>query len=196
MVPILACSVIALMVCLERVWVLRATAIAPANLYREIETRVQEQGYVDHEFIVYLNRYPSGRILAAGLQKTERGMDTVKSAMEETANIVVFDLQRYLTVLGTIASIAPLLGLLGTVIGMIQVFTELVTSGGGDPSQLASGISQALVTTAFGLGVAILSLIGYRYFMRRVDQLIVQLEWQASRLVDVLATRIDVVRNE
>lgn len=196
MVPILSCSVIALMVCIERTWVLRRTAIAPVGLLSEIESRIQTNGYIDNELLEHLNQYPSGKILAAGLQKTEYGIDAIKNVMEETANMVIFDLQRNLTVLGTIASISPLLGLLGTVIGMIQVFTELVTSGGGDPSQLASGISQALVTTAFGLGVAILALTGYRYFMRRVDQLIVHLEWQASRLVDVLVVGIDLEQKE
>ena len=196
MVPILACSVIALMVCIERTWVLRKTAIAPARLLPEIEASIHDKGYIDEELLGRLELYPSGRILVAGLRKTEYGVDAVKNVMEETANMVIFDLQRFLTVLGTIASISPLLGLLGTVVGMIQVFTELVTTGGGDPSQLAGGISQALVTTAFGLGVAILSLIGYRYFLRRVDQLIVHLESQASRLVDILVVGFDMEPKE
>ena len=195
MVPILGCSVIALMVCIERAWVLRKAAIAPAWLLPQIEESIQEKGYIDNELLGQLERFPSGKILAAGLRKTEYGIDAIKNVMEETANTVIFDLQRFLTVLGTIASISPLLGLLGTVIGMIQVFTELVSSGGGDPSHLSGGISQALVTTAFGLGVAILSLIGYRYFLRRVDQLIVHLEWQASRLVDALVVGFDVKTN-
>lgn len=196
MVPILACSVIALMVCIERAWVLRKTVIAPAWLLPQIEASIQENGYIDNELLGRLERYPSGKILAAGLRKTEYGIHAIKNVMEETANTVIFDLQRFLTVLGTIASISPLLGLLGTVIGMIQVFTELVATGGGDPSQLSGGISQALVTTAFGLAVAILSLIGYRYFLRRVDQLIVHLEWQASRLVDVLVVGFDIEAKE
>lgn len=196
MIPILACSVIALMVCIERTWVLRRTAIAPTSLLPEIEASIQSNGYIDDELLALLDQYPSGKILAAGLRKTEYGVDAIKNTMEETASMVIFDLQRYLTLLGTIASISPLLGLLGTVIGMIQVFTELVISGGGDPSQLASGISQALVTTAFGLGVAILALTGYRYFMRRVDQLIVHLEWQASRLVDILVVGYDLDSKE
>ena len=196
MIPILACSVIALMVCIERTWVLRRTAIAPTRLLPEIEASIQSNGYIDDDLLELLDQYPSGKILAAGLRKTEYGIDAIKNTMEETANMVIFDLQRYLTLLGTIASISPLLGLLGTVIGMIQVFTELVISGGGDPSQLASGISQALVTTAFGLGVAILALTGYRYFMRRVDQLIVHLEWQASRLVDILVVGYDLDSKE
>ena len=196
MIPILACSVIALMVCIERTWVLRRTAIAPTSLLPEIEASIQSNGYIDDDLLELLDQYPSGKILAAGLRKTEYGIDAIKNTMEETANMVIFDLQRYLTLLGTIASISPLLGLLGTVIGMIQVFTKLVISGGGDPSQLASGISQALVTTAFGLGVAILALTGYRYFMRRVDQLIVHLEWQASRLVDILVVGYDLDSKE
>ena len=196
MVPILACSVIAFMVCIERAWVLRRTVIAPTWLLPQIEARIQEEGFIDTEFLAQLEQSPSGKILAAGLRKSDFGIDAVKNVMEETANTVIFDLQRFLTVLGTIASISPLLGLLGTVIGMIQVFTELVSTGGGDPSQLSGGISQALITTAFGLGVAILALIGYRYFLRRVDHLIVHLEWQASRLVDVLVVGFGVDSKE
>lgn len=196
MVPILACSVIALMVCIERAWVLRKTAIAPAWLLPQIEASIQDKGYIDTELLEEIERYPSGKIFAAGLRKVDYGIPAIKNVMEETANTVIFDLQRFLTVLGTIASISPLLGLLGTVIGMIQVFTELVSSGGGDPSLLSGGISQALVTTAFGLGVAILALIGYRYFLRRVDELIVHLEWQSSRLVDVLVVGYDVESKE
>lgn len=196
MVPILACSVIAFMVCIERAWVLRRKAIAPPWILPLIEARLKEAGYIDAEFLGQLEQSPSGKILAAGLCKTDFGIDAVKNVMEETANTVIFDLQRFLTVLGTIASISPLLGLLGTVIGMIQVFTELVSTGGGDPSQLSGGISQALITTAFGLGVAILALIGYRYFLRRVDHLIVHLEWQASRLVDLLVVGFEVESKE
>ncbi len=196
MAPILACSVIACMVCIERAWVLRRPAIAPTWLLPQIEAKIKEEGYIDTEFLGQLEQSPSGKILAAGLQKTDFGIDAVKNVMEETANTVIFDLQRFLTVLGTIASISPLLGLLGTVIGMIQVFTELVSTGGGDPAQLSGGISQALITTAFGLGVAILALIGYRYFLRRVDHLIVHLEWQASRLVDLLMVGFDVESKE
>ena len=145
---------------------------------------------------------PLGRILLAGLASTQgdrglmdRGLmdrDLMKEAMEGAAGPVVHEMERHLTLLGTIAAISPLLGLLGTVIGMIQVFTTLVADGVANPGLLAEGISKALVTTAAGLGVAIPALFFHRYFLRRVDELAVSMEHAASRLVEMVCGDRDV----
>ncbi|MEM6709017.1 MAG: MotA/TolQ/ExbB proton channel family protein, partial [Pseudomonadota bacterium] len=129
---------------------------------------------------------PLGQVFAAGLSNARRGRDIMKEAMEEAAGQVGHDLERYLTALGVIASIAPLLGLLGTVVGMIEVFRALLLEGAGNANLLAGGISQALITTAAGLSVAIPAMIFHRFFLRRVDELMVSMEQEASKLVDIM----------
>ena len=203
MVPILACSVGAVAICIERAWALQASRVAPDDLLdaaREPDPAARF-GNVTADS-------PLGRILLAGLASTrgERGLmdrdlmdrdlmdrDLMKmEAMEGAAGPVVHELERHLTLLGTIAAISPLLGLLGTVIGMIQVFTTLVADGVANPGLLAEGISKALVTTAAGLGVAIPALFFHRYFLRRVDELAVSMEHAASRLVEMVCGDRDV----
>ncbi len=127
-----------------------------------------------------------GQIFAAGLGNARHGRDIMKEAMVEEANVVMHELERYLTALGTIASVSPLLGLLGTVVGMIQAFTVLMAQGAGNASNLAGGISTALISTAGGLTVAIPALGFYRYFLRRIDDLIVTMEQDASKLVEIM----------
>ena len=127
-----------------------------------------------------------GRILAAGLVNLEHDRIVMKESIEEVGRHVAHDLERFLNTLGTIASISPLLGLLGTVIGMIKVFAVITTQGVGDPGVLAEGISEALITTAVGLTVAIPSLMFYRYFRGRVDELVVTMEQEALKLVEVM----------
>jgi biopolymer transport protein ExbB len=129
---------------------------------------------------------PLGRILAAGLVNRKHSKEVMKESIEEVGRQVVHELERYLNSLGSIASISPLLGLLGTVIGMIKVFSVIVTTGVGDPAVLAGGISEALITTAAGLSVAIPSLFFHRYFMGAVDELVLAMEEQALRLVEVI----------
>lgn len=129
---------------------------------------------------------PLGRILAAGLLNRNHSKEVMKESIEEVGRQVVHDLERYLNTLGTIASISPLLGLLGTVIGMIKVFSVIVTAGVGDPAVLAGGISEALITTAAGLSVAIPTLMFHRYFMGSVDKLVLGMEEQALKLVEVI----------
>lgn len=186
LLPILVCSLVAIAIFIERCWVLRTSRVAPASLLLQVDDRIRQHGYVDNKLLTEFEKRPLGIILAAGLRKSEFGIEATKSAMEQAASQVTIELERYLTALGTVASISPLLGLLGTVIGMIQVFTTLVASGGGDPTLLAGGISQALITTAFGISVAIVALACHRYFLRRVDKLVVLLEQQAGSLVDLL----------
>lgn len=129
---------------------------------------------------------PLGQVLAAGVANAKRGRDVMKEAMEEVAGQVSHDLERYLTSLGVIASISPLLGLLGTVVGMIKVFTALMLEGAGNANVLAGGISQALITTAAGLSVAIPAIMFHRFFLRRVDELMVTMEQEAVKLVEMM----------
>lgn len=197
MVPILACSVAAAAICIERAWVLRASRVAPDDL---LDTARAADAAA--RFGNVTSDSPLGRILLAGLASTQgdRGLmdrdpmdrDLMKEAMEGAAGPVVHEMERHLTLLGTIAAISPLLGLLGTVIGMIQVFTTLVADGVANPGLLAEGISKALVTTAAGLGVAIPALFFHRYFLRRVDELAVSMEHAASRLVEMVCGDRDV----
>lgn len=135
---------------------------------------------------------PLGQILVAGITSHRRGRDVMKESIEEVANHVVHELERYLNTLGTVAAITPLLGLLGTVIGMIKVFTAIQLEGTGNAAVLAGGISEALITTAAGLTVAIPSLFFHRYFQRKVDELVIYMEQEALKLVEVLnADRTD-----
>ncbi|MCH8117997.1 MAG: MotA/TolQ/ExbB proton channel family protein, partial [Proteobacteria bacterium] len=130
-----------------------------------------------------------GQILAAGLINRDRERAVMKDSIEDTGRHVVHELERYLETLGTIAAVTPLLGLLGTVLGMVQVFTEITTQGAGNPAALAGGISKALITTAAGLSVAIPALVGYRYYRTRIDTLVVDMEKEAIKLVEALHRR-------
>ena len=132
---------------------------------------------------------PLGRVLAAGLLNRTQDRDLMKASIEEVGGHVAHELERYLNALGTIAAVTPLLGLLGTVVGMISEFTNITTVGVGNPAQLAGGISQALITTAGGLMVAIPSLMFYRYFRAKVDGLVVGMEKESLKLIDVLQKR-------
>jgi biopolymer transport protein ExbB len=164
MLPIILCSVISAAIILERIWTLQQRRVLPRN--------------------------PLGEILAAGLSSRHRDREAMKEGIEDTGRHVVHELERYLNTLGTIAAVSPLLGLLGTVIGMVKVFAAITTHGVGDPAVLAGGISEALITTAAGLSVAIPSLIGYRYLRGRVDALVVQMEKEAITLVEALHRRL------
>ena len=147
----------------------------------------QKSGYLDAKRISDLrNGSPLGRILAAGLVNSKYDRVIMKESIEEVGRHVVHELERFLNTLGTIAAISPLLGLLGTVIGMIKVFTVITTKGVGDPSVLAEGISVALITTATGLTVAIPSLMFYRYFHGKIDELVVTMEQEALKMVEVI----------
>ncbi len=186
MLPILLCSVIALAIVLERFWTLRRQRIAPDNLVERV-WQWARQGQLDGRRIKALQESsPLGRILAAGLVNRHHSREIMKESIEDVGRHVVHQLSRYLNTLGTIAAITPLLGLLGTVLGMIDVFAVITTQGVGDPSQLAGGISKALITTAAGLSVAIPSLIFYRYFRGVLDSLVVSMEEEALKMVEVL----------
>lgn len=192
MVPILLCSVVALAIIIERFWTLQRKRIAPSGLVLEV-WQLARQGRIDRERLRTLrDGSPLGRILAAGLVNLRHDREVMKESIEDTGRHVVHELQRFLNTLGTIAAIAPLLGLLGTVIGMIKVFAVITTEGVGDPGVLAGGISEALITTAAGLSVAIPSLMFYRYFRGRVDELVITMEQEAIKLVEVLHGERDI----
>lgn len=188
MVPILLCSVIAMAIVLERLWVLRRSRVVPRGLlttvWEQARTRADETGAV----VLQRTRAgsPLGQVLAAGLAAQDRSREVMKESIEETGRRVAHELERFLNTLGTIAMITPLLGLLGTVVGMIEVFTVITEIGVGSPRDLAGGISQALVTTAAGIGVAIPTLIFHRYFRGRVDELVLEMEMEAVKLVEMI----------
>ncbi|MGW8309688.1 MAG: MotA/TolQ/ExbB proton channel family protein [Thiogranum sp.] len=186
MVPIIACSIIAFAIIIERLWTLRVKRVIPRRLVAQVWDQAKERK-LDIERLQELRAgSPLGRILAAGLLNRDASREIMKESIEDTGRHVVHELERYINTLGTIAAISPLLGLLGTVIGMIQVFSTITTAGVGNPAALAGGISQALITTAAGMVVAIPSLMAYRYFRGKVDMLVIRMEQQALRMVEVL----------
>ena len=186
MLPILLCSVIALAIVGERFWSLQQKRIAPKHLVAQIWQWHRSKSLDEEHLTALAASSPLGKVLAAGLVNRMHPREIMKETIEETGRQVVIELERYLNTLGTIASITPLLGLLGTVIGMIKVFAAITTHGVGNATVLAGGISEALITTAAGLSVAIPSLIFYRYFRGRVDELVLKMEEEAMKVVDVM----------
>lgn len=186
MVPIILSSVAAVAIIVERFWALKQEKIVPANLVAHVWS-LHKKNELNRERLKALRgSSPLGRILAAGLLNMHHDREVMKEAIEDTGRQVVVELERFLNTLGTIASITPLLGLLGTVIGMIKVFTAITAMGVGNPTVLAGGISEALITTAAGLSVAIPSLMFYRYFRGKVDMLVLKMEEEALKLVEVM----------
>ena len=184
--PIMLCSIISLAIIVERFWSLQTKRITPKNLVAQV-WQWARSGNLDARRIQELRAgSPLGRILAAGLVNLQHDREIMKESIEEVGRHVAHELDRFLNTLGTIATISPLLGLLGTVFGMIEVFTVITTQGVGDPSVLAHGISVALITTAAGLTVAIPTLMFYRYFRGRVDDLVINMEQEALKMVEVL----------
>ncbi|NNC66358.1 MAG: MotA/TolQ/ExbB proton channel family protein [Gammaproteobacteria bacterium] len=187
MLPIIACSVVAAAIILERLWTLQPNRVLPEDLTAEVWKWVKNK-QLDPQHIQALHQgSPLGQVLAAGLLKRGETREIVKESIEDTGRHVVHELERYLNPLGTIAAISPLLGLLGTVIGMVKVFAAITASGVGNPSVLAGGISEALITTAAGLTVAIPSLMGYRYLRGRIDGLVVRMEKEAMKFLEALS---------
>jgi biopolymer transport protein ExbB len=188
---LLLASVIALALIIERSVSLRDRRIIPPNLFGEVVAVYERQGVTDEMLAKLAQDSPLGTVLAAGLRNHKASRYVMKEAIEEAGRAVAHDLERFLTTLGTIATAAPLLGLFGTVIGMIEIFGSQSPTG-TNPQQLAHGISIALYNTAFGIGIAVPALIFYRHFRHKVDTLIVEMEEQASKLVDILhGERVD-----
>nr|WP_219339934.1 MotA/TolQ/ExbB proton channel family protein [Spartinivicinus marinus] len=186
MLPILICSILALAIIIERAWTLRPSKIAPKHTLALVWKWIKNKQLDSKRLKELKGSSPLGQILAAGLSNSKHGREIMKEGIEEAASGVVHDLERFLNSLGTIAAITPLLGLLGTVIGMIKVFAEIQISGTGNADALAGGISEALITTAAGLTIAIPALIMHRFYVRRVDELVIAMEQEATKLVEVL----------
>ena len=186
MVPIILCSIIALAIIIERLWALQKRRIRPPHLVAQV-WHWEKNGELDQGKLKTLREGSAlGRILSVGLANRDRDREVMKESIEESGRHVVHEMERYLNSLGTIAAITPLLGLLGTVFGMIEVFADLTSKTIGDAGSLAGGISTALITTAAGLLVAIPSLMFYRYFRGRIDEHIVAIEQEAIKLVEVM----------
>lgn len=186
MLPIILSSVIALAIIAERLWSLQVRRVLPKHLVAQV-WRWEKIHQLDEEHMKELQASsPLGAILAAGIVNRHQDRDVMKQSIEDTGRHVVHELERYLNTLGTIAAISPLLGLLGTVFGMIEVFSTITTQGVGDPGALAGGISEALITTAAGMSVAIPTLMFYRYFRGRVRMLVLKMEQQAMLMVEIM----------
>ena len=184
--PILVCSVLALAIIVERCWSLRRSVVAPKDLMSHIQGMTLGDRLTNEQIDAVRETSALGQILAAGLSRQTQQAFLIKDAIEEAGGHVVHELERYLNALGTIAATTPLLGLLGTVIGMIKVFSAITAVGVGDPQVLAGGISEALITTAAGLSVGIPSLMFHRYFLGKVNELTVAVEQDALRFMEVL----------
>ena len=183
--PLLLCSVVALAIIGERMWSLRANVVMPRNLVNQAVQDFRQNGVSPQSLNRLAEASPLGVILAAGLRNAKSAPAVMKESIEESGRLVAIELERFLTSLGTIAAIAPLLGLFGTVIGMIEIFGSQ-TPQGTNPLVLAHGISIALYNTAFGLVVAVPSMIFYRHFRAKVDAMLVDMELQAIKLVEIL----------
>jgi biopolymer transport protein ExbB len=183
--PLIVCSVIALAIIGERTWSLRRNLIMPRGLLERVVQEYRQNGATPEMINRLAADSPLGQIFAAGLRNVNSTPAIMKEAIEESGRAVAIELERFLTTLGTIAAIGPLLGLFGTVIGMIEIFGSQ-TPQGGNPLVLAHGISIALYNTAFGLVVAIPSMVFYRYFRGKVDALLVDMELQALKLVEIV----------
>ena len=184
--PIVVCSVLALAIIVERCWSLRRSVVAPRDLMSQIQGMTLGDRLTNEQIDSVRETSALGRILASGLSRQTQQAFLVKEAIEEAGGHVVHELERYLNALGTIAATTPLLGLLGTVIGMIKVFSAITAVGVGDPQVLAGGISEALITTAAGLSVGIPSLMFHRYFLGKVNELTIAMEQDALRFMEVL----------
>lgn len=186
MIPIILSSVLAMAIVIERLWTLRESKVAPKHLVGEVWTLVQQGKLTADKLRQIQSSSALGNIIVTGLNNSKHGREIMKESIQETASKVIHEMERFLNPLGTVAVISPLLGLLGTVVGMIKVFTEIMIQGTGNANLLAGGISEALITTAAGLSVAIPALIMHRYFLRRVDYLVVEMEQEAVKLVEVV----------
>jgi biopolymer transport protein ExbB len=183
--PLLLASVISLALIIERFVSLRERKILPPLLLEEVVAVYQRHGATEDMLTKLAKDSPLGAVLAAGLRNHRSSRYVMKEAIDEAGRAVAHDLERFLTTLGTIATAAPLLGLFGTVIGMIEIFGSQSPTG-TNPQQLAHGISVALYNTAFGIAIAIPSLIFYRHFKNKVDTLVVEMEQQATKLIDIV----------
>lgn len=192
MLPIILCSIAAAGIIAERLWTLRPSRVTPSHLLGQVWKWIKEKKLNNDKLKELRANSPLGQILAAGLANSKHGREIMKECIEEAAARVIHELERYLNALGTIAGIAPLLGLLGTVLGMIDIFSAFMGANMANAAVLAGGISKALITTAAGLMVAIPALFFHRFLQRRVDELVVGMEQEAIKLVEVVQGDRDV----
>jgi biopolymer transport protein ExbB len=187
--PLILASIIAAAIFLERLWTLQSQRVLPAELTEKVWHWVEQRQIQDKHITALQHNSPLGKILAAGLANLHRDRKVIRESIEDTGRHVVHELDRFIGALGTIASLSPLMGLLGTVLGMIRTFNAITTEGIGDPAVVASGIAEALITTAAGLTVAIPALIGYKFLRGKVDGLVVQMEKEAIKLVEAIESQ-------
>ena len=183
--PLLFASIIAVALIIERLTTLRRQKILPAGLLQRVVGEYRQQGMSEAAIAALEAQSPLGRVLAAGLRNVTNSREIMRESIEETGGVVAHELERYLTTLGTIASISPLMGLFGTVVGMIEIFGSQAPTG-SNPTQLAHGISVALYNTGFGLLIAIPSMIFWRHFRALVNSFVIDMQQQAVRLVEIL----------
>jgi biopolymer transport protein ExbB len=187
--PIVLCSVAAAAIILERLWTLKSSRVVPVDLADKVWKWVEAGQLTDKLLTALEHNSPLGKLLAVGLVNRDRPRDRMVERLEDTGRHVVHELERFLNTLGTIAAVSPLLGLLGTVTGIIHAFNAITANGIGDPRVLSGGIGEALITTAAGLTVAIPSLVVYRFLRGKVERLVIQMEKEAMKLVDALDAR-------
>lgn len=188
MVPIILSSILAIAIIIERFWTLSAARITPKHVLAQVWTWIKNNQLDSSKLKELRLSSPLGQILAAGLLNSKYGRGVMLESIEQAAAQVIHDMERYLNTLGTIAAITPLMGLLGTVVGMISVFSEIMLQGTGNANALAGGISEALISTAAGLTVAIPTFMFHRFFTSKVDSLVLNLEQESVKLVDALHT--------
>lgn len=186
--PIIICSVVSMAIIFERFWSLQPRLVIPKDLVAKIWQQYNNGGLSQQHIDAVRDGSPLGKVLAAGIYAMNESREVMKERVEDAGRHVVHELERYLNALGTIATISPLLGLLGSVTGLMQVFNAVTEHGVGNPQALAGGISEIMIATAAGLAVAIPSVIFYRFFQRRVDELAVSIEQEVLKLIDAAHT--------
>jgi biopolymer transport protein ExbB len=186
MLPIIACSIIATAICVERMLALRISKVAPPQLLGEVWGWIKNNQLDANKIRELKQSSPLGLLFAAGLSNARHGREIMKESLEESAAVAVHGMERYLNALGTVAVVAPMLGLIGSVLGIMNVFNEIRFHGTGDPGVLAGGISEALITTASGLLVAVPTTIMHRFFNGRITTLVLMLEQETLKLVDAV----------
>jgi biopolymer transport protein ExbB len=184
--PIIICSIIAAAIVLERLWTLQDKRVLPRELTQKVWGLIESNQVNDKVIAALEQNSPLGRVLAAGLKNRNRPREVLMQRLEDTGRHVIHELERFLNTLGTIAGVSPLLGLLGTVTGIIKSFNAIQAGGMGDPRALSGGIAEALICTAAGLMVAIPSLVAYRLLRSKVDGIVIAMEKDAIRLADAL----------
>jgi biopolymer transport protein ExbB len=185
MLPIILCSIATLAIVAERLWTLRVNRVAPPHLLGQVWRMIKDKQLNKDKLKELRQNSPLGQILAAGLTNSKHGREIMKECIEEAASRVIHEMERYLNALGTIAAMSPLLGLLGTIFGMIEIFSGFMDNGQANAGLLAGGIGKALVTTAAGLIVAIPAVFFHRFLLRRVDEIVITMEQEAIKLVEV-----------